>query len=160
MSSERFEVELTETAERVYRKLFDDAQERLGVGDESNSKVKLFHMVDEALTKIIPHDPLSPSRALSGHLSNIFRVKKGRIRICYVASSKHRKIIVLYISEKPRKAGDVHDPYEIFTQMVLSGTFDATFARLGIKLPDRKFSESPQLSDKPSGLTSLDDILA
>lgn len=80
---------------------------------------------------------------MSGHLSNIFRVKKGRIRICYLASSKHRKIVILYISEKPRKAGDVHDPYEIFTQMILSGTFDETFANLGIKLPDRKSSGLP-----------------
>jgi len=138
VSSAEFEVELTETAERVYRKLYEDAQKCLDVGDDSNAKVKLFNMVDEAVTRIIPHDPLSPNRSLSGHLSNIFRVKKGRTRICYVASSKHRKIVVLYISESPRKAGDVHDPYEIFTQMVLSGAFDKTFANLGIKLPDRK----------------------
>jgi hypothetical protein len=55
-----------------------------------------------------------------------------------LSSSKHRKIVILYISESPRKAGDVHDPYEIFTQMVLSGTFDKTFANPGIKLPGRK----------------------
>ena len=136
MSSAEFEVELTETAERVYRKLYEDAQVCLGA--DSNAKVKLFNMVDEAVTRIIPHDPLNPTKSLSGHLSNIFRIKKGRTRICYVASSKHRKIVILYISESPRKAGDVHDPYEIFTQMVLSGTFDRTFANLGMKLPDRK----------------------
>jgi len=113
------------------------------VGDESNAKVKLFNMVDEAVTTIIPHDPLNPNRSLSGRLSNIFRVKKGRIRICYIASSKHRKIIILYISEKPRKAGDVHDPYEIFTHLVLSGRFDKTFADLGIKIPGRKLSGEP-----------------
>ena len=138
MSSAEFEVELTESAERVYRKLYEDAQECLDVGDDSNAKVKLFNMVDEAVTRIIPHDPSNPNRSLSGRLSNIFRIKKGRTRICYVASSKHRKIVILYISESPRKAGDVHDPYEIFTQMVLSGAFDKTFANLGIELPDRK----------------------
>jgi len=138
--SERFEVELTATAERVYRKLYADAQACLDAGDESSAKVKLFNVVDEAVTRIIPHEPLNPNRALSGHLSNIFRVKKGGIRICYLASSKHRKIVILYISEKPRKAGDVHDPYETFTRMVLSGTFDGTFANLGIKLPGRKYT--------------------
>jgi hypothetical protein len=56
----------------------------------------------------------------------------------HLAPSKHRKIVILYISESPRKAGDIHDPNEIFTQMVLSGTFDKTLANLGIKLPDRK----------------------
>lgn len=110
MSSEPYEVELTETAEKAYRKFFQEARACLNVGDESNAKVKLFNMVDEAVTTIIPHDPLNPNRSLSGHLSNIFRVKKGRIRICYIASSKHRKIIILYISEKPRKAGTFTTP--------------------------------------------------
>jgi len=95
-------------------------------------------MVEEIVTKIIPHDPFARTRALSGKLSNFFRIKTGRVRVCYAGSSEHRKIIVLYISETPRKEGDVNDPYAIFTKMVMSGRFDKAIANLGIKPPDRK----------------------
>ena len=59
---------------------------RIYSGDGSNSKVTQFRMVEEIITKIIPHEPFSITRALSGKLSNFFRVKKGRIRVCYVGS--------------------------------------------------------------------------
>jgi mRNA-degrading endonuclease RelE of RelBE toxin-antitoxin system len=102
-----YEVELSETAEKTYSRLYEEAQNCVEAGDDSNAKVKLFRMVDELVTKIIPHNPLDPSRALSGRLWNIFRVKKGWLRICYVASSAARKIAILYISESPRKAGEM-----------------------------------------------------
>jgi hypothetical protein len=37
----------------------------------------------------------------------------------------------------PRKAGDVRDPYSIFTRMVLSGRFDEVVSRLGVRVPPR-----------------------
>jgi mRNA-degrading endonuclease RelE of RelBE toxin-antitoxin system len=132
-----YEVELTATAEATFSKLYLDAQECIESGDETNFKVKLYRMVEELLTKIIPQDPFSPSRALSGSLSNFFRVKKGRIRVCYVGSSKKKKIYVLYISETLRKDGDKNDPYAIFTRLARSGKFDDAIAKLGLKSPGR-----------------------
>jgi hypothetical protein len=87
----------------------------------------------DAIDSIIHHDPLSIGNALSGSLSNIFRVKKGRLRIYYAASSKEHKIVILYISESLRKAGDAHDPYSVFARMVLRGQFDEVFASLGVR---------------------------
>ncbi len=110
------EPELTEVAERVYRKLAQNAGKCIERGDHANSKVTLFRMIDDAITKLIPHDPLDPQRALSGPLANIFRLKKGRFRICYIASSEQRRIVVLYISETLRKSGDMADPYNVFTK--------------------------------------------
>jgi mRNA-degrading endonuclease RelE of RelBE toxin-antitoxin system len=136
--SPAYDVELTATAEATFSRLYHEAQERIDAGDESNQKVTLFRMVEEMIAKLIPHEPFSPARALSGKLSNFFRIKKGRIRICYVGSSEQRRIIVLYISETPRKQGDVNDPYAIFTKMVKSGRFDKAIANLGIKTPNRK----------------------
>jgi mRNA-degrading endonuclease RelE of RelBE toxin-antitoxin system len=133
--AEAYEVELTETAEQTYNRVFTDAQECIRAGDLSNSKVTLLKQVDEVIDKIIPHDPCSPQRGLRGPLSNIFRISKGRMRICYVVSSQAKKIVVLYISDTPRKSGDASDPYSIFTRMVLSGKFDEVFARLGIRHP-------------------------
>jgi mRNA-degrading endonuclease RelE of RelBE toxin-antitoxin system len=102
-------------------------------GDTSNAKVKLLRAVDDAIDNIIPHDPFSLGNALSGSLSNIFRAKKGRMRIYYAASSKDRRIVILYISESLRKAGDAHDPYSVFARLVLQGRFDEVFASLGIR---------------------------
>jgi mRNA-degrading endonuclease RelE of RelBE toxin-antitoxin system len=130
-----YSVVLTPTAEKIYRQIHDDAQACIEDGDTSNAKVKLLRMVDDAIDNLIPHDPLSPDRALTGALSNTFRVKKGRLRIYYAASSKERKIVVLYISETLRKEGDVNDPYSVFAQMVLQGRFKEVFATLGIRKP-------------------------
>ena len=132
-----YTVELTPTAEATYRKIHDDAQACTKVGDTSNAKLTLLRMVDEAIDKIIPHNPFSVGNALSGPLSNVFRVSKGRLRIYYAASSKERKIIVLYISETLRKDGDARDPYSLFTRMVLSGRFDEVFTTLGVRVPPR-----------------------
>lgn len=140
-----YEVELTATAEATFSKLYLEAKECIESGDESNSKVKLYRMVEELLIKIIPQDPFSTSRSLSGRLSNFFRVKKGRIRVCYVGSSKQKKIYVLYISETLRKDGDKNDPYAIFTRMVMSGKFDDTIAKLGVRPPDRRAGPPPTI---------------
>ena len=140
-----YEVELTARAEARLRRIHEDCQKCLDAGDDSNAKVKLFRMVEEMLTKIIPHDPFNPSRALSGRLSNFFRIKKGRIRVCYIGSSEHKKIMILYISETPRKEGDVNDPYALFTKLVMSGKFDDAIANLGIKPPDRKSLPPPTI---------------
>ena len=137
MAGAQYTVELTPSAERVYSKLYEEAQACIESGDRSNSKVTRFNMVEEALDKIIPHDPFAPDRSLSGPLSGIFRVKKGRLRICYVGSSAHKRIIILYISDTPRKAGDANDPYALFTKLVASGKYDEFFGKLGIRRPAR-----------------------
>jgi len=124
-----YTLDLTDVAEAVYRRLFNAAEVCLKRGDRTNSKVKQFRIVDDVLDRIIPHHPFAPERALSGSLSGIYRVKKGRLRICYVADSKLRRITVLYISDSLRKHGDSHDPYRVLTKLVRSGKFDALFRR-------------------------------
>jgi len=126
-------LELSAQAETVYRRLSDDAQRCIDSGDETNSKVTQLRMVDEALDRIIPHDPFARDRALAGPLAGIYRVKKGRIRICYIGRSDTRRIIVLYISDTPRKQGDVNDPYKVITRMVTSGKLDHLFEK--VRLP-------------------------
>lgn len=134
----RYTIELTDVAEAVYNRLADDADNCIRAGDLNNSKITLFCTVEEAVDKIIPHDPFNRDRTLSGPLSNIFRIKKGRLRICYIGSSRLRRITVLYISDTPRKEGDAHDPYAQLTRLVSSGRFDALFDVLGVKRPRRR----------------------
>jgi mRNA-degrading endonuclease RelE of RelBE toxin-antitoxin system len=136
-----YSVVLTPTAEKIYRKIHDDAQPCIENGDTSNAKVKLLRMVDDAIDNLIPHEPFNLDKALTGALSNTFRVKKGRLRIYYAASSKDRKIVILYISETLRKEGDASDPYSIFAQMILRGQFKEVFASLGV----RKNPQQPRM---------------
>jgi mRNA-degrading endonuclease RelE of RelBE toxin-antitoxin system len=135
----KYTVELTTTAQKVYERLFAEAQACIEAGDVSNSRVTHFNMIEEALDKIIPHDPFAPERSLSGPHSGAFRVKKGRCcRICYAGSSDQKRLVVLYISDSPRKAGDTHDPYSVFTKLVKSGKFDDVFQKLRVRRPGRK----------------------
>ena len=132
-----YTIELTAIAEKVYRRLDQEAQDCIVAGDAGNSKVTTFRMVEEALDKLIPHDPFKPERGLTGRLSGVFRIKKGRLRICYIGSSKMKRITVLFISEKPRKAGDINDPYSVFTRLVRSGKLDQAFDALGVRKPSK-----------------------
>jgi mRNA-degrading endonuclease RelE of RelBE toxin-antitoxin system len=136
-----YTIELSDVAEKVYERIYEDAQACLKRGDESNSKVKQLRIVDDVLDRLIPHDPFAPERGLSGFLSGIFRIKKGRTRICYVGSSEHRKITVLYISDTPRKEGDSRDPYKVLTRLVKSGKFDDLLDNLGVQTPLKKSIE-------------------
>jgi mRNA-degrading endonuclease RelE of RelBE toxin-antitoxin system len=86
-----------------------------------------------ATRKLIPHDPFARERGLAGFLSGIYRIKKGRLRICYIADSKSRKITVLYISDTPRKQGDSHDPYRVLTKFGKTGKFNNLFNKPGGK---------------------------
>ena len=134
-SSLLYEVDMTDSAAAVFSDLFRRARAAENRGDPSNAVCTTFRMVQEAIKTIIPADPLNPRYALSGDLSNIFRIHKGRLRICWIASSKMKRVCILFISESLRKEGDVNDPYRVFARMVRSGELDAFFARLGVKKP-------------------------
>jgi mRNA-degrading endonuclease RelE of RelBE toxin-antitoxin system len=139
-----YRVELTPTAQKAYEEIHADAQACIEAGDGSNAKVITLRMVDDAIDNIIPHDPLAVRNALSGPLSNLFRVKKGRLRIYYAASSTERKVVILFISQTLRKAGDVNDPYSIFTRLVMTGRFDQVFAQLNVRIPPRHNLQPPR----------------
>ena len=130
-----YKIKLTPVAEGTYRKFAESAAGPIQRGELGHAAVKRMRLIDECLDMLIPHAPFSTDRALVGALSNIFRVKKGRIRICYIASSAKFEITILYISETLRKEGDRSDPYAIFGSMVTSGKFDEFFAALGVKTP-------------------------
>jgi hypothetical protein len=141
-----FEVDMTETAIATYQGLYRQAKAAEKRGDYSSSHITAFEMVRDAVRRIIPADPLNKEHALRGDLSNIFRLKKGRMRICWIASSKIRRVCIMFISETVRKAGDAADPYVIFQSMVDSGKFDAIFHQFGVRM--NRLRNQPQ-ANKP-----------
>jgi mRNA-degrading endonuclease RelE of RelBE toxin-antitoxin system len=89
-------------------------------------------MIEDAIRNFIPRHPIDKQFGLTGPLSKLFRIKKGRHRICWAASSQRRKVCILFISETMRKAGDANDPYKIFQKLVESGQYDYPLGKLGI----------------------------
>lgn len=128
-----YTVEMTATAEGVYSDLYRKYKTAENLGHSESVHCTTFHMVQEAVKKIIPHDPINKRYALRGHLSNIFRLRKGRLRIIWIASSTMRRICILFISETLRKEGDPNDPYEVFQGQLEARFFDQALQQLGVK---------------------------
>ncbi|MGA7110097.1 MAG: type II toxin-antitoxin system YhaV family toxin [Terracidiphilus sp.] len=132
-----YEVDMTKTAELVYMNLARLSKAAESAGDYVNAHCTTFHMVQDAIKRIIPSDPLNKGHALRGDLSNIFRLRKGRLRICWIASSQMRRVCILFISESLRKEGDANDPYAIFKSLLDSGMFDTMIKSYGVRIPLR-----------------------
>ena len=134
-SQDPYRVDMTESAIAVYTQLHKKSEAALEKNDPTNAHCTAFKMVQHAIKELIPSIAIDKRYALEGPLSNIFRLKKGRLRICWIASSEHRRVLILFISETLRKDGDANDPYAIFSKMVMSGQYNEFFERLGVKIP-------------------------
>lgn len=130
LASGPYEIEMTPSAKAVYVQLYQNMKKAEAKGEQSSSHHTIFRMVEDAVKYIIPRDPIKRMHGLSGPLSNLFRLKKGRHRICWAASSATRRVCILFISETLRKEGDANDPYNVFTKLVLAGEFDEIIGRL------------------------------
>jgi mRNA-degrading endonuclease RelE of RelBE toxin-antitoxin system len=137
-----YDVDMTASAEAVYKNLYHPVKAAEGRGDYNSAHITRFDMVKDAVKRVIPGDPINKKHALRGELSNLFRLKKGRMRICWIASSKIRRVCIMFISETLRKEGDAHDPYSILQNMVSSGTFDSIFTQFGVKMPKTRSRKS------------------
>lgn len=129
-----YEVDMTASAEAVYSELWRKAKEAESKGSYASAHCTTFNMVRDAIKRQIASDPLNKKYALRGDLSNLFRIRKGRLRICWIASSKMRRVCILFISESLRKEGDLNDPYVILQSMVDGGTFDSVFQQFGVRV--------------------------
>src|SRR5271157_1710502 len=130
-----YRVEMTASAEAAYKEFYRRSQQAIEKKDPSNAHCTIFNMIRNSVRELIPSIAIDKRYALEGPLSNIFRLKKGRLRICWIASSEHRRVLILFISETLRKDGDVNDPYAIFSKMVMSGQYNEFFEQLGVKIP-------------------------
>src|ERR1700722_9384803 len=102
-----YEVFFSDAAAKVYASLHRKMADAEARGETSSAHHTKFRMVEEVIKKVIPFDPLNKRFGLSGPLSRFFRIKKGRHRICWAASSENRIVCILFISETLRKEGDV-----------------------------------------------------
>jgi mRNA-degrading endonuclease RelE of RelBE toxin-antitoxin system len=131
-----YEIEISSSAEITYLAYKDRAEKALERGDATNSHITAFNMIRDAF-RAIQANPTDRKYALAGNLACVYRIKKGRMRICYIVSTDESRACILFISETLRKEGDARDPYALFTKMVMSGKFSDLFAELGVALPDQ-----------------------
>jgi len=129
---------MTASAEAVYVDLYRKAKAAETKGHPESAHCTTFNMVKEAVKTIIPNDPLNKRFALRGKLSNVFRLRKCGLRICWIASSKLRRICILFIAQTLRKEGDANDPYVIFQNLLESGLFDEAMRNLDLGTPRKK----------------------
>lgn len=129
-----YAVDMTASAESVYKDLYIKCKASVELGHPESAHCTTFRMVQEAIKKIIPNDPHSKAHSLRGHLSNFFRLRKGRWRIVWIASSEMGRVCILFISETMRKEGDANDPYEVFQQRFESGQFDEILQQFGVRI--------------------------
>ncbi len=127
------EIDMTATAEATYSQFYRRSREAEQNGNYASAHCTTFSLVRDAI-RIIATDPYNKKYALRGGLSNIFRMKKGRLRICWISSSKLHRVCILFISETLRKEGDANDPYAIFQGMIDSGRFDGIFEQFGVRM--------------------------
>jgi len=133
LSDAPWSVEMAASAEAVYVDLYKKAKAAEANGHPESAHCTTFHMVREAVKVIIPNDPLNKRYALRGKLSNIFRLRKGRLRICWIVSSASRRICVLFIAQTLRKDGDANDPYVVFQNLLESGRFDEVMREFEVR---------------------------
>jgi mRNA-degrading endonuclease RelE of RelBE toxin-antitoxin system len=134
-ASAAYEIHLSAAAEAAYLSYYDLARKAIERGDATNAHCTTLRQIDEAIESLIPHDPFNSRYALAGDLKPIYRLRKGRLRICWIGSPEKRIIFVIFISETLRKAGAANDPYKILTKMVKDGTCNEFFKQIGIKPP-------------------------
>lgn len=134
-NSAAYDVVLSGAAEAAYGRFYKRAIEAKERGELTSSHFTALNMIDEVIEKLIPRDPFNKQYALQGDLSGIFRMQKGRLRICWIGSSTKRQVCVIFISETLRKDGDANDPYRVLTNMLLSGECDEIFKGLGLQPP-------------------------
>jgi mRNA-degrading endonuclease RelE of RelBE toxin-antitoxin system len=95
----------------------------------------LYNAVLEIIEKVIGESDLAllPKNHLRPPLSPVLRIKKGRFRLFYIASTERQAATVLFLGQ--RKEGDKRDAYIEFTRHLKRGAFDRQFAELGLNPP-------------------------
>jgi hypothetical protein len=125
---------LTPEAETAYLRFYERADVARQQGDTSSQHCMTLNVINEVLEKLIARDPFNKEFALSGSLSDLYRVTRGSLRISWIASSVNGRVFVVSIVEMPT-TGNATTPYEILTRLVLSGKADQLFQELELPSP-------------------------
>ena len=130
-------VDITETAQRVYERVYAEAEACRINGDLTNSKVDLLRWLDDAIDTELLHDPFCQSRSLEG-VAALYQYSGSKLRIGYTGSKHSPLITILYICDTLRKEGRASDPHSELMRMIRTGQIDHVFDKLGLREPQRR----------------------
>jgi hypothetical protein len=105
-------------------------------GAQSAQQAAPYETVADVIRTIVANPELAfmPKHALRSPLAGVFRIKKGRFRLFFIASREKQAAIVLFLGY--RKEGDKRDAYSEFERHLRRGAFDPQFVELGMKRPE------------------------
>jgi mRNA-degrading endonuclease RelE of RelBE toxin-antitoxin system len=118
-----------------YSALGEDTLRKMRENEKGAQRAALYDGVANLIKTVIAESDLAllPKNRLSGELAGVLRIKKGRFRLFYLASTEKAAAVVLFIGY--RKEGDKHDAYVEFERHLKRGAFDQQVAELGLPKP-------------------------
>lgn len=121
--------------EVTYSPLARDALAKMKAARPDSAQSVAYRGLSEVIRCIVSDSDIAflPQFRLKRDLVGILRVKKGRLRLFYIASSQKGRAIVLMIGY--RKAGDKNDAYEELSYLLKRGAFKPQFDELGLPMP-------------------------
>jgi hypothetical protein len=130
-----YRIEFSTSAERVYQKLYEEAQASIENSDDDDIKVALFETADDLIYNVIASDPFNPQWALPGRLSHFYRVMRGVLCIVYVGVPEFSQICIIAIQRKNHQDYHSKDSYAALIRMIRSGKADQFFKLMGMQTP-------------------------
>jgi hypothetical protein len=116
-----YEINLTASAKAAYLELRQRARAAEARNDLADPNISAFHFVDHAIRHVIPNTPENTRFALHEPLTAMFRIKKGRIRIMWVANTDLRSVVIVFISNTPCKDADDAQKYATLNRLAKAG---------------------------------------
>ncbi|HZS09221.1 MAG TPA: hypothetical protein VFD58_30585 [Blastocatellia bacterium] len=134
--SGNYRIEFSSGAERVYNKLFDEAQACLTVGRAKDRKVTLFRVAEELIFTTIASNPFDAGIALPGYLSQLFRINKSGICVVYLGLPEFSRITIQYILSKQSRDCHTSDPYSSLMRLARNGKIEEFLNIIGVQAPN------------------------
>ena len=125
MSGGKLRVRYSERLARQLAELKEKA-EKNPAGRDATAYRTFANLFKERL--VDPQIAFDVQYALRDDLKPTRRVRHGRLRVFYIASTKHKAVIGLMIGY--RKEGHRKDAYRVFKKVVRSGEFDKLYEEL------------------------------
>lgn len=102
------------------------------LANPESANATVYAGIKRVLTDLLPveHRAIQRQYGMHDELSDFFRVRVGRLRIIWGASTQRGLVIVLFVGK--RKEGDKHDVYVDFARRLKAGTFDDQLSELGL----------------------------
>jgi hypothetical protein len=118
-----YRVILTATAQATYEQMFERSLAAEANNALTRNHVLEFRLVDDAIRRLIPANPGDKNYALADPLVGLFRMQRGRTRICWMIRPHNRLVLILFLADAPKSEADIDDPNKVLSHLVKAGYY-------------------------------------